>query len=44
MEEFPFEVTVTDEDLKKNLFGKHPSDEALLIYLEDDLAGFAIFY
>ncbi|SHF08986.1 Ribosomal protein S18 acetylase RimI [Fodinibius roseus] len=44
VEEFPFEVTVTAEDLKKNLFGKHPSAEALLVYAGDDLAGFAVFY
>lgn len=44
IEEFPFEVTVTAEDLKKNLFGKQPAAESLLVYVADNLAGFAVFY
>lgn len=44
VEKLPYEVTVTAEDLRKNLFGKHKSAEALLVYMADKVAGYAVFY
>jgi len=43
-EKFPHEVTVTEQDLKENLFGDNPAAEVLLFYSEDTPAGFIVFY
>ena len=43
-EAFPFPVTVTTEELERNLFGSPPAAEALLAFSEEELAGFAVFY
>jgi GNAT superfamily N-acetyltransferase len=38
------EVVATEEALRDSLFGERPVAEALLGYLEDDPAGFALFF
>jgi GNAT superfamily N-acetyltransferase len=43
-EKFPFKITVTETDLEQNLFGKHPAAEVILIYLDEQPAGFAVYY
>ncbi len=43
-EGFPHEVSVTETDLKKNLFGDNPAAEVLLFYLNDEPAGFVVYY
>lgn len=43
-EKFPFEVSVTKEDIKKNLFGTNPAAEALICYADKKPCGFAVFY
>lgn len=43
-ENFPGEVTATEQELKENLFGEHPAAEALLLYVKDVPAGYVIFY
>ncbi len=43
-EEFPHEVTVSVDDLEKNLFGENPAAEVLLFYQDDTPAGFAVYY
>ena len=44
IEEFPFEITVTDADLERSLFGEHPAAEVLLFYLGAEPVGFAVYY
>ena len=44
IEAFPFPVTVTAQDLLDNLFGPRPAGEALLGFVEDEPACFAVFY
>jgi ribosomal protein S18 acetylase RimI-like enzyme len=43
-ESFPFSVSVTVEDLEKNLFSPHSNAHALLIYQDDKCCGFAVYY
>lgn len=43
-EEFPFAVTVTDDDLRESLFGSRPAASVLLGVAEGLLAGFAVYY
>jgi hypothetical protein len=43
-EEFPFPVTVTEEDLRDSLFGANPAAEAVLGFAGDRAAGFTVFY
>ncbi len=43
-ENFPHEVTVTEQDLKENLFSDNPAAEVLLFYSEDTAAGFIVYY
>src|SRR5215212_1245506 len=43
-ERLSHEVSVTEEFLTDSLFGERRVAEALLGYLEDDPAGFAIFF
>lgn len=43
-EQFPHAVSVTEADLKKNLFGENPAAEVLLFYQNDKPVGFAVFY
>jgi ribosomal protein S18 acetylase RimI-like enzyme len=43
-EQFPHEVSVTEDELKKNLFRENPAAEVLLFYQNDKPAGFAVFY
>src|SRR6476619_1104882 len=40
----PGEAPVTDEDLANTLFGKRPAAEVLIAYLDDEPAGFALFF
>ena len=44
IEKFPFEITVTERDLEKSLFGTSPAAEVLIFELGEDTAGFAVFY
>ena len=44
VEKFPFEITVTEEDLEKSLFGEHPAAEVIIGYLGNDPVGFAAYY
>jgi GNAT superfamily N-acetyltransferase len=43
-ERLSHEVVATEEALRDSLFGERPVAEALLGYLEDDPAGFALFF
>jgi GNAT superfamily N-acetyltransferase len=43
-ERLSHQVVATEEALRESLFGKQPVAEALLGYLEDDPAGFALFF
>jgi GNAT superfamily N-acetyltransferase len=43
-ERLSHQVVATEEALRESLFGKRPVAEALLAYLEDDAAGFALFF
>jgi GNAT superfamily N-acetyltransferase len=43
-ESFPEEVTVSEDDLRANLFGAEPAAEAVIGYLDDDPVSFAVFY
>ena len=43
-ERAPHEVTATPEILKETLFGKKPSAEVLLLFENDVVAGFALFF
>ncbi len=44
VEKFPFEVSVTKEELENNLFGLNPDAEAIIIYVNNKACGFAVFY
>lgn len=37
-------VVATEDQLRRTLFGAHPSAEVLLAYLEDEPVGFALFF
>jgi GNAT superfamily N-acetyltransferase len=37
-------VRATEEQLRSTLFGKHPAAEVILAYLDDEFAGFALFF
>lgn len=41
---FPFEVSVTQADLRNNLFGERPAAEAVIGYVDDEPASFAVYY
>lgn len=43
-ERLSHEVTATEEDLRSSLFGEFRAAEALLAYLGDEPAGFALFF
>ena len=43
-EKLSHEVTVTEDDLRRNLFGKNSVAEALLVFESKDPAGFALFF
>lgn len=43
-EEFPFDVTVTEDDLKQNLFGPNSLAETIICYMDETPCGFAVFY
>ncbi|MDB4838183.1 GNAT family N-acetyltransferase [Marinomonas sp.] len=43
-EKFPFEVSVTIEDIENNLFGASPDAEAVILYVGKQACGFAVFY
>lgn len=43
-EEFPFEVSVTKEEIEANLFSSSPAAEVVILYRDDMSCGFAIFY
>ena len=43
-ENYPGDVTATEEELKTNLFGEQPAAEVLLLYVKDAPAGYIIFY
>lgn len=43
-EEFPDELTVTEHNLRDNLFGANPAAEAVIGYSNGDAVSFAIFY
>jgi GNAT superfamily N-acetyltransferase len=40
----PGEAPVTERDLADTLFGKRPAAEVLIAYLDDEPAGFALFF
>jgi GNAT superfamily N-acetyltransferase len=40
----PGEVPVSERDLDETLFGSQPAAEVLIAYLEDEPAGFALFF
>jgi len=44
VEKFPFDVTVTETDLKASLFGEQPAAEVIISYLEKEPVGFAVYY
>jgi GNAT superfamily N-acetyltransferase len=44
IEKFPFEITVTAEDLKRRLFQDKPAAEAIIFLVDNDPAGFAVYY
>lgn len=43
-EAFPYPVAVTESDLLENLFVPHPAAEALLGFVAESPACFAVFY
>lgn len=43
-ERLPEECTVTEEQLRASLFGEYPQAEVILARLDDDVAGFALFF
>ncbi|HET6680885.1 MAG TPA: GNAT family N-acetyltransferase [Gemmatimonadaceae bacterium] len=43
-ERLPHECTVTEEQLRASLFGEHPQAEVILARLDDEVAGFALFF
>ena len=43
-EEFPDELTVTEQDLRENLFGADPAAGAVIGYVQGDPVSFAVFY
>ena len=43
-EKFPFEVSVTKEQIEANLFSSNPAAEAVILYQGDTPCGFAVFY
>ena len=43
-EKFPFDVTVTEDDLEKNLFAPKSRAEAIICYMDETPCGFAVFY
>ncbi|MBJ7536734.1 GNAT family N-acetyltransferase [Marinomonas sp. C1424] len=43
-EGFPFDVVVTEESLKENLFGEQPIAEAIFFFVDGAPAGFAVYY
>jgi GNAT superfamily N-acetyltransferase len=40
----PGEAPVTEKDLEETLFGERPAAEVLIAWLEDEPAGFALFF
>ena len=40
----PGEAPVTEKDLEKTLFGERPAAEVLIAYLDEEAAGFALFF
>ena len=40
----PGEAPVTEQDLAETLFGDRPAAEVLIAYLDDEAAGFALFF
>jgi GNAT superfamily N-acetyltransferase len=40
----PGEAPVTEKDLEETLFGERPAAEVLIAYLDDQPAGFALFF
>jgi len=40
----PGEAPVTEKDLEETLFGERPAAEVLIAYLDDEPAGFALFF
>lgn len=43
-EQFPFEVSVTQSDIKENLLAKNSIAEAVIFYLDNNPCGFAVYY
>jgi GNAT superfamily N-acetyltransferase len=43
-EKLSHEVTATEEDLKKTLFGEHPYAEVVISYLGDEPVGYGLFF
>jgi len=43
-EDFPFEVSVTKEDIENNLFGSSPDAEAIILYVNKRACGFGVYY
>ncbi|WP_432468308.1 GNAT family N-acetyltransferase [Agarivorans sp. Z349TD_8] len=43
-EGFPFEVTVTQEDLENNLLSSTSNAEAIIFYVNNKPCGFAVYY
>ena len=43
-EKFPYEVSVTKEDLEENLFASSPDAEAVILHVNKKACGFAVFY
>jgi GNAT superfamily N-acetyltransferase len=44
VEKFPFDLTVTETDLKTSLFGEQPAAEVIIGYLDEEPVGFAVYY
>jgi GNAT superfamily N-acetyltransferase len=40
----PGEAPVTEQDLEETLFGERPAAEVIIAYLDDEPAGFALFF
>jgi len=43
-EQFPFDVTANETDLRNSLFGPKPAAEAVIAECGSEVAGFAVFY
>ena len=43
-EKLAHEVTATEEELRRTLFGPHPAAEVIIGYANDEPAGFALFF